>query len=114
VKIDDTGFGWISVDNIRYNHDIIIFTDGKIKNRYEGFKGDSHSLSKEEAEKLIAGGTETIVVGTGQSGVLSIPEESKEFLTKKKIKLIAEKTPQAIKTFNALTGKKSALFHITC
>lgn len=114
MKIDSTGFGWISVDNIRYNHDIIIFADGKIKNRYEGFKGDSHSLSKEEAEKLIAGMAETIVVGTGQSGVLSIPEETKEFLAQKKIKLMAEETPKAIKTFNALTGKKSALFHTTC
>jgi hypothetical protein len=114
VKIDDTGFGWISVDNIRYNHDIIILSDGKIKNRYEGFKGDSHSLSKEEVEKLIAGRIETIVVGTGQSGILSIAEETKEFLAKKKIKLMAEETPKAIKTFNDLTGKKSALFHTTC
>jgi hypothetical protein len=114
VKIDSTGFGWISVDNIRYNHDIIILSDGKIKNRYEDFKGDSHTLSKEEAEKVIGGGTETIVVGTGQSGVLSIAEETKEFLAKKKIKLKAEETPKAIKTFNSLTGKKSALFHTTC
>jgi len=114
VKIDSTGFGWISVDNIRYNHDIIIYPDGKIKSRYEDFKGDSHSFSIEEAKKVIVGGAETIVVGTGQSGVLSIAEETKEFLAKKKIKLMAEETPKAIKTFNSLPGKKSALFHTTC
>jgi len=114
VKIDSTGFGWISVGNIRYNHDIIIFPDGKIKNRYEGFKGDSHSLSKEEAEKVIGSGIEVLVVGTGQSGVLSIPEETKEFLAKKGIKLIAEQTSNAIKTFNTLSGGKCALFHTTC
>ena len=114
MKIDSTGFGWISVDNVRYNHDIIIFADGKIKNRYEDFKGDSHTLTKEETEKLITGGAETIVVGTGQSGVLSIPEETKEFLAKKKIKLMADETPKAIKIFNNLTGKKSAIFHTTC
>jgi hypothetical protein len=114
VKIDNTGFGWISVDNMRYNHDIIIFTDGKIKNRYDDFKGDSHSFSIEEAKKVIVGGAETIVVGTGQSGVLSIPDDTKQFLAKRKINLIAEKTPRAIKTFNSLSGKKSALFHTTC
>ena len=112
--IDDTGFGWISVDNTRYNHDIIIFTDGKIRNRYQDFKGDSHTLSREEAEKVIGKGAETLVVGTGQSGVLSIPEETKQFLSKLKIKLIAEQIPKAIKTYNTITGKKCALFHTTC
>jgi len=114
VQVNGTGFGWILVDNNRYNHDIIILANGKIRNRYEDFKGDSHSLSIEEAKKVIMGGAETIVVGTGQSGVLSIPDETIQFLTKQKIKLIAEKTPDAIKIFNSLTGKKSALFHTTC
>ena len=114
MKIDSTGFGWISVDNVRYNHDIIIFSDGKIKNRYEDFKGDSHTLSIEEAKKVIGKEAEVIVVGTGQSGVLSIPDDTGGFLTKQKIKLIAEKTPQAIKTFNSLASKKCAVFHVTC
>lgn len=114
MQIDGTGFGWISVDNIRYNHDIIIFTNGKIINRYQEFKGDSHSLSREEAEKIIDNEAEILIVGTGQSGFLSIPNETKEFLAKKKVKLIEEETPKAIKTFNRLANKKCALFHTTC
>ena len=114
MKIDGTGFGWISVDNVRYNHDIIIFPDRNIKNRYEDFKGDSHILNKEEAEKVIGSGAEIIVVGTGQSGILSIPEETSQFLSKRGIKLIAEPTPKAILTFNNIAGKKCALFHTTC
>ena len=114
MKIDGTGFGWISVDNIRYNHDIIIFPDGNIKNRYEGFKGDSHILSKEEAEKVVSSGVEIILVGTGQSGGLSIPEETRLFFLKQGIKMITELTPKVIITFNNNTGKKCALFHTTC
>ena len=114
MKIDGTGFGWISVDNVLYNHDIIIFPDGNIKNRYEGFKGDNHILSKEEAEKVINSSAEIIVVGTGQSGGLSIPEETRQFFSKQNIKMIAELTSKAIVTFNNTTGKKCALFHTTC
>lgn len=114
MEVNSTGFGWISVDKVRYSHDIIIFTDGKIKNRYEDFQGDSHTLSQEEAEKIISGGACVFVVGSGQAGVLSVPEETKQFLKKKRIKLIVEKTPQAINTFNAIIVKKCALFHITC
>ncbi len=114
MKIDGTEFGWISVDNVRYNHDIIIFPDSNIKNRYEDFKGDNHILSIEEAEKVINRGAEIIIVGTGQSGVLSIPEETRKFLSKQGIKMIAELTPKAIITFNNTTGKKCALFHTTC
>jgi hypothetical protein len=114
MRVDSTGFGWIQVDNVRYNHDIIIFADGKIKNRYEDFKGDSHTLSQEEAEKIIRGNAQVIVVGTGQAGVLSIPEATKEFLKRQGIKLIVEKTPQAIIAFNTITDKKCALFHTTC
>ncbi len=114
MKIDETGFGWISVDNVRYNHDIIIFPNSKIQNRYEDFKGDSHILSKEEAENVIESSVEVIVVGTGQSGILSIPVETKQFLLKRGIKLIAEPTPNAIITFNNMTSKKCAIFHTTC
>jgi len=114
VKIDGIGFGWISVNNVHYNHDIIISTDGKIKNRFEDFKGDSHILSKDEVEKVIGSGAEIIVVGTGQSGIMSISEQAKEFLAKQKIKIIAEPTPNAIKTYNSLAVKKCAIFHTTC
>lgn len=114
MEINSTGFGWIIVDKVRYNHDIIIHPNGTIKNRYDDFEGDNHILSKKEAEKIVGDNAVFFVVGTGQAGVLSIPDETKQFLTTKGIKLIAEITPKAIEIFNAIKDKKCGLFHTTC
>lgn len=114
MLINKTGFGWIEVDGIRYNHDIIIYSDGKIENRYKDFQGDNHSLAIWEAEKVIKGNPKVLVVGTGQNGILSIPKETKDFLSKRKIELKYSETPKAIESFNKITDEKCALFHITC
>ncbi|MEO0092616.1 MAG: MTH938/NDUFAF3 family protein [candidate division WOR-3 bacterium] len=115
MLINRTGFGWIEIDNRRYNSDIIIYTDGEIEARYKDFKGDDHIISKWEAEKVIKQDKPVVfIVGTGQAGVVSIPAETKKFLSEQGIKLIAEPTPQAIQSFNNTKEKKCAIFHLTC
>lgn len=113
--INKTGFGWIEIDNRRYNTDIIIYPDGTIENRYKEFKGDNHIISKWEIEKVIKDEQpDVVIIGTGQAGIVSVLDETKKFLFKKGIKLIAEPTPQAIQSFNCIVEKKCAIFHVTC
>ncbi|MCX7785947.1 MAG: MTH938/NDUFAF3 family protein [candidate division WOR-3 bacterium] len=113
--INKTGFGWIEIDNRRYNTDIIIYPNGTIEDRYKDFKGDNHIISKWEAEKVIKQEKpEVFIVGTGQAGIVSVLGETKKFLSEQGIKLIAEPTPQAIQSFNHTTQKKCAIFHVTC
>ncbi|MEO0113356.1 MAG: MTH938/NDUFAF3 family protein, partial [candidate division WOR-3 bacterium] len=80
MKIEKTGFGWIIIDGKKYDHDILILTNGKILNRYENFTGNNHEFSIEEARKLLNPKPEVIIVGTGQSGILKVKEETIEFL----------------------------------
>jgi len=114
THIDGTGFGWIEIDTRRYAHDVIIYGDGRIENRYQDFQGDSHIFSLMEARKVVATPAQNLVVGTGQAGVLRVPSETRKFLDEQEIVLHVQRTPQAIQTFNRLTGTRCALFHVTC
>ena len=115
MLINGANFGWIEVDSKKYNTDIIIYTDGEIENRYKDFKGDNHLICKWEVEKVIKEEKpEILIIGTGQAGIVSMLEETKKFLSENNIQFIAEPTPQAIQSFNRTTGKKCAIFHVTC
>ncbi|MEO0098233.1 MAG: MTH938/NDUFAF3 family protein [candidate division WOR-3 bacterium] len=114
MRIERTGFGWIIVDGVKYTSDIIITTNGEIRNRYEDFSGSSHSLSEKELEKLLIGNPEVVIIGTGQNGCLSLSPEIKDYLKKKDVEFISLLTPEAIRAFNQEKRKKSALFHLTC
>ncbi|MEO0084054.1 MAG: MTH938/NDUFAF3 family protein [candidate division WOR-3 bacterium] len=123
MKIDGTGFGWIKINGIKYDTDVIIFANGEIENRYRNFRGDNHLVSQWEVEKIITHKTvanehiekpEILIVGTGQAGIVRVTDEAKSFLAKQGIKLIAEITPTAIEIFNKTKDKKAALFHVTC
>jgi hypothetical protein len=57
------------------------------------------------------------VVGTGYSGLVKVLPEVEEALKERGIKLIAQSTREAYKTFNELlkAGKRVAgAFHLTC
>jgi hypothetical protein len=114
MKVDATGFGWIEVDGHRYPHDLLIYVDGAIENRYQDFHWTSHTLTREEVAKVTRGDPEVLVVGTGQYGILAPTPQAIEYLRAHKIRFITASTPEAIKEFNALKGKRCALFHVTC
>ena len=55
-------------------------------------------------------------MGTGDNGLMKIPNDTKQFLESKKIKLISEETKKACDIYNKLKGKKGivAALHLTC
>jgi hypothetical protein len=59
---------------------------------------------------------EVLVVGTGASGLLKVPEELERHMASGEIKLITRKTPEAYKIFNELSKSKRVIgvFHLTC
>ena len=108
--INSTSFRSITVDNKMFPHDIWIFVDGSVKER-----NMNHEFTIEEFEIITKDNPDILVIGTGQYGVVKIKEEVLKKAQEKKIKLIIDKTPIAIKRFNELQGKKIAgSFHTTC
>ncbi|MFQ5432717.1 MAG: Mth938-like domain-containing protein [Nitrospinota bacterium] len=111
--IESYGFGKMAVDGKRYGSDLIIFPDKVIPDwrRKEG-----HNLAIEDLTKVFEYGPEILVVGTGNIGMMKLPEETRKQITDNGIELVAEKTGKAYRSFNELskTRKVVGAFHLTC
>jgi len=109
-----TGFGWIEADAGRFEHDILVFPNGRIANRYDRLTGSNHLLRPTEAALVLAGTAADLVVGTGHYGALQVPAETRAWLDARKVKLHAAPTPEAVSRYNELRGPKAAILHVTC
>ncbi len=118
MKINETEFGSITIDDETYPHDVLIRLSGKIKKRKKKLSkmhyGTSHIVSLDEAEFIYEEGSTLLIVGTGQGGNLRLSPEAAEFFVRKGCEVVAEPTPRAIDIFNEKKGHKTALFHVTC
>ena len=116
--IHNTSFGFINVDGVRYNHDIIITAEGKVKKRKKKLSkaqyGTSHIISLDEIRYVYQKDSEGIVIGSGQYGIARLSDEAIEFLDNRKCNVRLSPTPDAIKDWNRTRGKWIGLFHITC
>ena len=91
-KIDKTKFGSITIAGEKYEYDVLIRLDGKIKKRKKKLSrevyGTSHILSLTEAEHIYEDGAENIIIGTGQSGMLKLSDEASEFFRQRECRTI--------------------------
>lgn len=107
--IEDYSFGRIVINGKVYTSDVII-TDSV----HSWWRKEGHVLNPEDLTKVFSQYPQTLIVGTGAYGVMKVPEKTKKHLKEKGITLIIQKTGEAVKTFNATTGKKAAALHLTC
>ena len=116
--INDTSFGSIIVDGIRYDHDIIITLDGEVIKRKKKLSkavyGTSHTISLDEIKYVYQSGSEVLIVGSGQYGIAKLSNEASEFLKSNKCQIVLRATPEAIQEWNKSEGNWIGLFHITC
>jgi hypothetical protein len=114
MLIDEYEFGKIVINGETYHTDVLVFPD-RVRDQWWRRKG--HELAIEDIKCVLAVLPEVFIVGTGYTGALRIPEETRRQLNKRQIHLIAEKTPTACSLFNSMVkdGRNvvSAL-HLTC
>jgi hypothetical protein len=114
----DTGFGYISIEGSKIEHDIVVRLSGKIKKRKKKLSksvyGTSHIVSLEEAKSIYQKGAERLIIGSGQEGMVRLSEEAVEYFKKKKCRVILQPTPKAIKYWDKAKGAVIGLFHVTC
>jgi hypothetical protein len=117
-KIIETTFGEITVDKNTYEKDIYIFANGDIKKRKKSLAkeiyGTSHKIGSTELKKLCKGHPKTIFIGTGQSGLVELTDEGRDYLAEHGIEAKALTTPELIDAFNRYEKQKAALIHVTC
>ncbi len=114
MTVQRTGFGWIETDAGRFDHDILVFPDGTVANRYDRLEGPNHRVGPEETRAVLAGTRSAVVVGTGHYGLVRIPAETRHLLAQLAVELHADRTPRAAEVYNRLPGPKCAVFHVTC
>lgn len=111
--IEEYRFGSIKIDGKRYDYDVQIGLDNKVK---LWWRNQSHQIEKRDIEEVLNQNPEAIVIGTGEMGVAKISEETQQEIKAKGIELIIKLTPEAVESFNFLKNKKkvAGLFHLTC
>ena len=111
--IDSYNFGHIVIDGKEYTTDVIIFPDHVMDHWW---RRSGHSLVVEDIDEIIRTRPEVLIIGCGASGVLRVPEETKEYIQKQGIELILENTREACDIFNNLCKEKrvAAGLHLTC
>jgi hypothetical protein len=119
--IEKYKFGQITIDGKNYNHDVEVRWTGEV---LKWWRKESHVIDVEDVKRAIEARPDTIVIGTGESGVAKVTAEAQKFIKEKGIRLIIDLTEQATKTFNIICAesieeegeqdKVIGLLHLTC
>jgi hypothetical protein len=113
MHIDSYSFGNIIIDGKSYTSDLIIFPD-HVQSSWWRLEG--HLLQIDDLKEIIAARTQLLIVGTGYHGTMKVPGKTLEYLKSNGVHAYIEKTGEAVKLFNALSGKRSVIvaLHLTC
>jgi len=111
--IDSYEFGRIVINGKRYDSDLIVFSD---KVRSGWWRKEGHRLHVEDLKEVLEVKPEVLVVGTGYSGLMTVPPETRKYIESEGIELMAQKTTEACETFNRLVKSRKvvAALHLTC
>ncbi|MBC8503370.1 MAG: hypothetical protein ISR58_17615 [Anaerolineales bacterium] len=116
--INSTSFGSITIDDVKYSHDVLIRLNGEVTKRKKKLSkelyGTSHKISLTEAEYVYEEGAERLLIGSGMFDRAHFSDEANAFFKEKGIEVIFAATPKAIRKWNQESGEIIGLFHITC
>ncbi len=117
MKVDGYSFGRIKIEGKEYIHDLWII-NGEIYKRDKGISkrlsGTSHRIPKEELEKILRENTKRVIIGTGESGMVSVEEDGTKYLKEKGINLEKYETGKLAKMKTKFGGDDSGIIHMTC
>jgi hypothetical protein len=100
MRIADTKFGTITIDEKTYEHDVVIRLSGDEKKLSKKYYGTSHMLSKDEAKFVFEKGCKQLILGSGQIGNVRLSPEAEAYFAKKGCEVLLRPTPEAIQLFN--------------
>ena len=113
MRIESFSFGNIKIDGKNYTTDVIVYPD-RVESNW--IREEEHRPQISEFANIVKTEPAILIIGTGYAGVLSVPDQIRNYLTSKGIEVRVEKTKQAIEMFNVLRHKEKvvAVLHITC
>ena len=113
VMIDSYGFGKILINGEKYTSDIIIHPDRVDSNWW---RKNGHRLLIEDLEEVLKEEPQTLIIGTGNMGLMLVSRDVRQFIEDKGIKLIVAKTKAACDEYNRLHHDERVIcaLHLTC
>ncbi len=113
LEIEQYQFGKIVIDGKVFTNDVIVCPERVIDNWW---RKEGHNLCKEDLEEILDSPPDVLIIGTGHSGAMHVPESLIDDLMSKGIKVIVERTPSAVDTYNRLHTQQDtvAALHLTC
>ena len=112
--LSDYSFGQIKVEESRYTSDLIVFED---EVQAPWVRRQGHSLKAEDLHWLLDRKPDSIIVGTGAYGALTVPQKLIDELSEQGVELVALQTGAAVEVYNEGVGKGervAACLHLTC
>ncbi|GMQ96359.1 MAG: Mth938-like domain-containing protein [Gammaproteobacteria bacterium] len=114
MEITDYQFGRIEIGGEPFNSDIIIFPD-RVQDKW--WRKEGHSLHTDDLTEIIEFAPDVLVLGTGYYNQMKIPDSTRRWLEDRGVKVVSDKTTEAVKKFNALQKQSArvvAALHLTC
>jgi hypothetical protein len=111
VRINSSRYGSITIEGVRYNHDVYILPSDQVEDRKYG-----HTFTRDQVEHVLKGNPEVVFIGKGTSGMASLSPDARALLEKKGVRIIEADTPDMVDEFNefAATKRVAAIVHVTC
>lgn len=110
-RVENYEFGHITIDGEAYTNDLKVFPNGV---KPDWWRSKGHLLQPDDIDDVIDHGPDKLVIGQGNSGRMQIAEETKKELQQEGIELLAEKTQDAVETYNEADADVIGAFHLTC
>jgi hypothetical protein len=114
MHIDGYKFGRIVINGQTYTDDLIVIPPD-VESGW--WRREGHSLCVEDLEKVLRARPEILIIGTGASGNMEVPDQVLSRLKRENIEPVVSETGKAVDIFNKKNerGKKVAgAFHLTC
>ncbi len=114
-RVEKYEFGLIVIDGKEYKRDVILTPDGV---EPEWWRREGHRLRLEDIRDVLERvRPQVLIVGTGYYGMVKVEDEVRDFLRERGIELVKEKTGEAVRRYNELSGRGVrvvAALHLTC
>ena len=112
--IEAYDFGRIVIDGTIYTNDLLI-PGQRIKENW--WRKEGHVLHTSDIKDAVEEfAPEVVIIGTGYTGMMKVPSETRLYIQNKGIELLVQKTKKACELVNTLSKSKRVLagLHLTC
>jgi hypothetical protein len=116
MQIEEFSFGQITIDGVKYEHDVVI-DHGKIRKRNKKpskeFR-DAYGHTPLSTSEEIPWKCRRLNIGTGAYGRLPVMDDVKREAARHDLELVLLPTAEAIKALRKASHHTNAILHITC